>query len=275
MTNTNKENISNSSKFVQNKLMTILSEEMLTPLTSIMGMTSILNQEIYGKLTNKQREYVEVINQSSRYLQSLVEEIIALAQLEESAKNTEKTMVDLTNICQQIVKNLEPETTHRKVEVQLLAGASDQVLYFDKAILEQILYNLFYSVIQTAGSGSVVKIHLSQKSEEVDIAVWVLHPVLGDNLPHAQLYSEKLSEVENNEESSLRLNKLQLTYADLTTIIFEKKSKQTGNISVNPSQDLLALLFSCQLAEQNGGSLWIQGSEQLGYRYILAFPISN
>ncbi len=272
---TNK-SMTTSTDLLKNKLLTLVTQEMLTPLTSVMGMASVLNQEIYGSLTDKQREYVEVINERSRYLQSLVEEIIALAKLDESGQNLEKTPVDVKNLCQQIVRNLEPERVYRQVELHVLGGGSDRKIgLFDKEILEQTLYNLIYSVIQSAGSGSEVKLHLSEKQEELNVAVWVSHPLLGDNLPHTQLYSQKLSAIEQNSTSSLTLNRLQLTFAELKKIIFEEMPKQGENVNANPTRDLLALLFCCQLAEQQGGSLWIQGSAESGYRYILALPLSK
>jgi signal transduction histidine kinase len=266
---------SNNSNSVKIKLLSLLTQEMLTPLTSVIGMATVLNQEIYGSLTDKQREYVEVINERSRYLRSLVEEIIALAKLDESGKNPEPTAVDIKNLSQQIVRNLEPEAAHRQVELKLLSGPSDRIWLVDKAIIEQTLHNLFLSVIQSAGAGSGVKIHLSEKQQELHVAVWVSHPFLGDNLPHAQLYSHKLSELEKNSESGLRLNRLQITFSDLTAIIFEKIPKQPENASAGQTREMLTLLLSCQLAEQQGGSLWVQGSDELGYRYILTLPLSS
>ncbi|NEP38877.1 MAG: HAMP domain-containing histidine kinase [Okeania sp. SIO2H7] len=271
-----KESIIKSSNLIKNKLLSLLIQEMLTPLTSVMGMASVLHQEIYGSLTDKQRKYVEVIHERSQYLRLLVEEIIGLTKLDESGQTSEKTPVDVKNICQQIVRDLEPEIVHQQIKVQLLAGSSDQVCFFDKIALEQTLYNLIYSVIKSTGSGSGVKIHLSEKQEEFNIAVWVSHPILGDNLPHAQLYSHKLSEIENQDnQSSLMLNRLQLTFDELTTIVFDKTSIQGENIAAEPTRELLALLLSCQLAEQNGGSFWVQGSTELGYRYILTLPLSK
>lgn len=271
-----KESITQSSNLVKNKLISLLTQEMLTPLTSVMGMASVLNQEIYGSLTDKQREYVEVINERSRYLRSLVEEIITLTKLDESGKSSEKTPVDVRNLCQQIVRVLEPETVNQQIKVQLFAGSSDRVCFFDKTALEQTLYNLIYSVIKSTGSGSGVKIHLSEKPKEFNIAVWVSHPILGDNLPHAQLYTQKLLEMENEDnKSSLMINRLQLTFEELTTIVFERTPQQGENIAPHPTRDLLALLLSCQLVEQNGGSFWVQGSIELGYRYILSLPLSN
>ena len=265
-----KKSITTSTNLLKNQLLTLVSQEMLTPLTSVMGMASILNQEIYGPLKEKQKEYVEIINERSKYLRSLVEQMIALTRLDESCQNLESIPVDVKNLCQQIVKDLEAEMGCRQVKLKLLAGGSDhKILFFNKEFLRQILYNLIYSIIQSAGSGSEIKLHLSKKEEKFNVAVWVSHPILGDYLPHSHLYSQKLSTIEENNNSSLTLHKLQLTFAQLKKIIFDQQLKQEGDFTTNPSRDLLALLFSCQLAEKQGGSLWIHGSAQSGYRYIL------
>lgn len=259
-----------STNLLKNQLLTLISQEMLTPLTSVMGMASILNQEIYGPLQEKQREYVEIINERSRYLRSLVEQMITLTRLDESCQNLEITSVDVTNLCQQIVRELEPEMVYRQVKLQLLARGSDhKILFVDQEILKQTLYNLIYSVIQSAGSGSEIKLHLFDKEEKFNVAVWVSHPILGDYLPHTQLYSEKLSTIEENNNSSLTLHKLQVTFAELKKIIFDQQLKQEEDSRTNPNRDLLALLFSCQLVEKQGGSLWIHGSAKSGYRYVL------
>ncbi|MDJ0557123.1 MAG: histidine kinase dimerization/phospho-acceptor domain-containing protein [Microcoleaceae cyanobacterium MO_207.B10] len=269
-----KKSITQSDHSVKIKLLTLLTQELLTPLTSVMGMASVLNQGIYGPLTDKQREYVEVINESSRYLRSLVEEIIALAKLEGKSETLDKTAVDLKNLCQQIVRNLEVEAAHLQVEIKLLGGPSDRILLLDKAVVEQALHNLILSVIQSAaGSGSGVKIHLSEKQQELNVAVWVSHPILGDNLPHSQLYSQQLSEVQQNHSNSL--NRWQLTLSELKAIIFNKIPDKTGAFATNQSREMLGLLLSCQLAEKHGGSLSVQGSAELGYRYIMNIPLSN
>ena len=81
-----KKSITTSTNLLKNQLLTLVSQEMLTPLTSVMGMASILNQEIYGPLKEKQKEYVEIINERSKYLRSLVEQMIALTRLDNTVK---------------------------------------------------------------------------------------------------------------------------------------------------------------------------------------------
>ena len=66
------------------KLLTHLTQELRTPLTSVMGMTSVLSREIYGPLSSKQKEYLNIIHHSGQSLVSLVDEIASLGLLDEN-----------------------------------------------------------------------------------------------------------------------------------------------------------------------------------------------
>ena len=63
------------------KLLSQLTQELKTPLTSVIGMTSVLHREVYGPLTVKQREYLEIIHDSGQNLINLVDEIVSLGIL--------------------------------------------------------------------------------------------------------------------------------------------------------------------------------------------------
>ena len=89
-----------STNSIKVKLLNYLAQELLTPLTSVVGMASVLKQEIYGPLTNKQKEYIDVIQDSSRSLRSLVEEILELAELDDSAFTLKRTAIDIETLCQ-------------------------------------------------------------------------------------------------------------------------------------------------------------------------------
>ena len=274
--------ITPSTNSVSLKLLNQLSQEVLTPLTSILGMASVLSQEIYGPLTPKQKEYVDILSERSRYLRSLLEEIAALAKLTETSHALDRKAADVENLCQQAIASLESEVSRRQLKITLSSGIKDianpensgsRLLLLDKTVFQQMLHNLLLSVIYTADADATIKFHLSRKPEKLELALWMSHPILGESLPHAQLYTSKLSTLEqtvpttdNFSGSTPGLNRIQLTVSELATLIFQ---------DTNKSPDLLRLLLGCQLLELQGGTLWIQGSPDLGYRYLLSFPINN
>jgi His Kinase A (phospho-acceptor) domain/GAF domain len=62
------------------KLLADLAQELRTPLTSILGMSSVLQQEIYGSLGSKQKDYLEIIYQSGQKLVEIVDRISTLSE---------------------------------------------------------------------------------------------------------------------------------------------------------------------------------------------------
>jgi hypothetical protein len=57
-----------------------LAQELRIPLTSILGMASVLQQEIYGPLGHKQKDYLGIIHQSGQKLVQIVDRISTLSE---------------------------------------------------------------------------------------------------------------------------------------------------------------------------------------------------
>ena len=72
--------VSNSPEIDSGELLTNLGQELRTPLTSILGMASVLQQEIYGPLSSKQKDYLGIIHQSGEKLVKIIDRISTLSQ---------------------------------------------------------------------------------------------------------------------------------------------------------------------------------------------------
>ena len=65
---------------IPGELLADLAQELRTPLTSILGMSSVLQQEIYGPLCSKQKNYLEIIYHSGQKLVEIVDRISTLSE---------------------------------------------------------------------------------------------------------------------------------------------------------------------------------------------------
>lgn len=74
-----------STHAIKLKLLSQLTQELRTPLTAVIGMASVLIGEVFGSLTNKQREYLEIIHNSGQQMNSLVNDLLKLGVVEENA----------------------------------------------------------------------------------------------------------------------------------------------------------------------------------------------
>jgi signal transduction histidine kinase len=274
---------------IQVKLLGQITQELRTPLTSVLGMASVLGREIYGPLTKKQREYLEIIQNSGQYLLSLVNEILALGELNANEAKLNLSSVDIEMLCQQASNSLEEAANRRGQKVRVSVEPGNRIWQLDKDKVRQMLYHLVSSLLKTSDTGCVIRVHVSRKHEGLNIAVWVSHPWLGDSLPHVESFlyqssmktvpvsSESMPSVVEDQEgwSSYTIESSQSTdfpEIDEQMMVGTPEVQTSANPLDSESLENLGLLLSCHLAQMHGGNISIQGSPESGYRYVILLP---
>jgi signal transduction histidine kinase len=271
-----------------------LTQELRTPLTSVLGMASVLGREIYGPLTSKQKEYLEIIQHSGRYLLSLVNEISELGTIHENAQALNLAPVDIEMLCQQAINTLEEAATRRDQDIRLsIEPGRSRIWTLDKEKVRQMLYHLVFSVIQMSATGSVVRIHVSYKEDRLNITVWVSHPWLGDGItevdPYFCLNPVPLLSLPLEAASHDSYPEMQQEQSQISPVSIAEMSglnvSSSGVLAASPRLDLakltnsnlsresLGLLLGCHLAELHCGQVSIQGSPESGYRYVVNLPL--
>lgn len=251
-----------------------LTQELRNPLTSVMGMASMLSREIYGPLTDKQREYTEIVRSSSQTLMALVDEIIELGALDESYQQLVPVSVDIEMLGQQVLKTLEQIAEKHEQQLLLTVEPGPRLWVLDKGKVKQLLYHLMFSVIQMAGESSVVRLHASRRGERLNLAVSLSNPWLGEGLPQPLVTL-----------GNLFLGQTQPQFAGTTSLsrrisgtqAFWPKAEASDedNLATQVpecSRELLSLLLSRHLVELHGGSISIQGNSEAGHRFVISLP---
>lgn len=269
------------------KLLAQLTQELRTPLTSVIGMASVLRRGVYGSLTDKQSEYLEIIHDSGQNLISLVDEIVNLGVLGNQDKGLNKTSVDIEMVCQQAINSLVDIGKQHQQSLRLSVEPGNRIWLLDKEKVKQALYYLVVSVLEMSESGGEVRIHVSRRDQALNIAVWLSHPWLGDGLTQLEFYSRSVTKalaiaeskgLQNNFNSGisdvLPGNRVLSTSALMEVINLEKQNKKGLDSKPNErvSRDVLGLLFACHLTELHQGRIIVQGAPESGYRYIIQVP---
>jgi signal transduction histidine kinase len=272
--------VENAPVSIKASLISHMTQELCTPLTSILGMGSVLSQGIYGTLTEKQQEYVGIIHNSGQYLLSLVNEIVDLGALDDSDRALNLVPVDIEMLCQQSISTLIQPAQRREQQIQLTVEPGQRIWLLDKDKVRQMIYHLVFGIIQTSNAGGTIRIHVSRKQADLTLTIWISHPWLGDGLP-ADYSPRSLSRLalvgadsEVNEfPSGLAaaawnvddLPEEYLTYSEPYKTAKEPKQPDL-------SRQGLGLLLSSHLAELHGGNITIKGSGEEGYRYVVRLP---
>ncbi len=266
------------------KLLSQLTQELRTPLTSVIGMASVLHREVYGPLTLKQREYLEIIHDSGQSLISLVDEIVNLGVLNEQNSEINAGSVDIEMLAQQVINSLLDSAKQQQQQLCLSVEPGNRIWSLDKEKVRQALYYLVTSIVEMSEPGGEIRVHVSRRNKALNIAVGVSHPWLGEGFGEENLYSRAVTEALKHDReilsegdqfnagmSDISLSNHQiLTSSALMMVINEKNTvdKSTNKVP----RDLLGLLFCCHLTELHEGKVVVQGSSNSSYRYVLQFP---
>jgi hypothetical protein len=226
-------------------------------------MSSVLKQGTYGKLNQKQIDYLSIVYNSGQEMTTLVEEINNLANFKPNIE-LQLAPVDLENLGNQVINSLQNTARTREHSLRLSIEPGEKIWKLDREKLKQTLYYLLFCIIEGARSGGEISIHISQRlqynmerSQMLNINCWVRHPWLGEGISFEKIniYSQIIKEAQENH--NLPNAEIEAKFAN------------------NYEYDVISLLFACYLISIQKGNFDLKGSSESGYRFLLSLPISS
>ncbi|MCR6637876.1 MAG: ATP-binding protein [Sporocytophaga sp.] len=135
-----------------------MSHEIRTPLNSILGFTEQLSQT---NLLNRQKYFLQAINNSTSHLLLLVNDILDISRIESGKIEFEKTVFNL----KEIIENVYDSFFLKAAEKELLFSFNDELIDYpfikgDQLRLKQIIYNLVSNALKFTEEGKV-QLHCS------------------------------------------------------------------------------------------------------------------
>lgn len=155
-----KANMANKSKSI---FLTNLSHELRTPLNSIMGFSEVLLKEIMGPLSEKQREFVESINESGNKLYKMISGLLTLSNIEAENVDINLKMEKPDELLKKLFPQLEEEFSEirRKFSIDKVINdqeLDEEVIRIDIKAFNQILRALLENAIKYSQDNSKVRI---------------------------------------------------------------------------------------------------------------------
>jgi PAS domain S-box-containing protein len=142
----------------KSEFLATMSHELRTPLTSVIGMSSALLNHLFGSLTPKQSEYLQIIHNSGTHLLQLINDILDLSKIEAGKASLQISCFSLQEVAEQCMALLGEKAHGQKLVLSSdLTGLQNGDRFIgDERRVKQILLNLLSNSIKFTPPGGQV-----------------------------------------------------------------------------------------------------------------------
>lgn len=146
----------------KDRALATLAHDIRTPLGAIDGYCSIMQDEIYGPINDRQRETLGRVRMSGRHLLSLLDNVMDMARLNAGVVRTIAEPVRLADVAREAVHMLIPAANAKRQTLQL-GTLADVVATADEARVRQVLVNLIGNAVKFTPEGGSVSVTTSER----------------------------------------------------------------------------------------------------------------
>jgi PAS domain S-box-containing protein len=140
---------------LKSEFLASMSHELRTPINAVLGYTSLMREEIYGELTDKQKNALNKINTASQHLLDLINDILDLSKIEAGKMPVYLEEVPLRQILGELAEAVDPLVREKQLEFHLEVDDGVPPLFTDRTKLKQILLNLLSNAVKFTSVGGV------------------------------------------------------------------------------------------------------------------------
>ena len=156
------------SERLKTELITNVSHDIKTPLTSIVNYVDLLEKE---ELPEKATEYLAVLDRQSKRLKKLTEDLVEASKASTGSVAVRLTPILVNEIVHQAIGDYDERLTAGKLEVVVTTYEGNLNAMADGRLLWRVLDNLLSNVCKYALAGTRVYIDLSSKDNRVAVSM--------------------------------------------------------------------------------------------------------
>ena len=218
-----------------------MSHELRTPLTVILGMSEVLQTDIYGHLSDKQCTCLQRIEESGSHLLELINDILDVAKIGADKLDLNIHPVSVESVCQASIRLVSQQAHKKQLHVSLSIDSTVTTVYADERRLKEILVNLLSNAVKFTPEGGNIGLEVDTDVERqmVHFTVWDT----GTGIPQ-----EKIK------------------------LLFQPFVQLDGGLSRRHSGTGLGLTLVKKMTEMHSGNVSVESEVGKGSRFIVSLP---
>jgi signal transduction histidine kinase/ActR/RegA family two-component response regulator len=242
---------------MKSNFLSIASHELKTPLTSIMGYSDLIVDDMKDRVESGVYRMIESINRAAERLNNVINNILDITRIEQKKLRLKPETLRLDNVAKECIEELAQVAAKRAITFNSFFADALPEFYGDRLRMQQVFANLLTNAIKFSPDGSAV-----------DVSI-----ITEDNVRFHITVKDRGIGIDTNEQKH----------------IFDPFS-EVGEVSKHSSDQMkfkgggtgLGLSIVKGIVERHGGRIWVespgvgvQANEFLGSTFHLLLPIRS
>jgi len=226
-----------------NLLLSIIAHDLRNPFNAIIGLTSILLDNLPERSLIEINKFITLINTESKQAFFLLEDLLAWAKSQQDKVLFNPQPLNLPEVCRDVVRNVCVYADEKQIAITLNpepdAHHEPIIVTADKNMIKTVIRNLISNAVKFSIPGSAIHIQTESQDHEVSVSV----------IDHGVGIEEK------------NMKKL-----------WSISEKYTTPGTANERGNGLGLILCKEFIEKHGGRIWAESEPGNGSRFIFTLP---
>ncbi len=159
--------IANTTK---NKLFSIISHDLINPLSTLSTFTDLLNNNIGSNTIQEQNKLIQGISESVISLNQLTQNLLNWSRTQFDTIKTSKTNFLINQVIKSNIRLYQQNLETKNIEVKNDV-LDEVVVYADKDMIDIVIRNILNNAIKFSFAGSQIDIFSIEKGNEIEISI--------------------------------------------------------------------------------------------------------
>ena len=216
-----------------------MSHELRTPLNAILGYTELIQDGIYGEVSEKVRHVLDRLDKSGRHLLGLINDVLDLSKIEAGQLTLSLNDYSMKEIVQAVFTAVESLAAEKNLALKVSVPSDLPAGRGDERRLTQVLLNLVGNAIKFTEVGEV-KVQAATLNGEFVVSVTDTGPGIAE--------------------------------ADQQKIFHEFQQVDSSSTRAKGGTGL-GLAIARRIVEMHGGRIWVESTPGKGSTFHFAVPV--
>ncbi|MFW5645036.1 MAG: sensor histidine kinase [Bacteroidota bacterium] len=227
---------------LKNQFLGIAAHDLRNPIGNIISIASLLHEELYEKLSTKEKKFLTVIAELGEFGLNLLNDLLEISRIESNRKKLEVSKTDPNILIREIIKFNKYYADSQNVSLIFKSPGRIQPILTNKQAFHQILNNLISNGIK-----------YSPEKTKVEVGV-----IPGD-INHTFYVKDEGPGIPGEEQDKL----------------FKPFSKTSIKPRGNEKSTGLGLWIVNMLVRSHSGNIWLESSEGKGTIIFFSIPTAS